>query len=104
MKPYVLNYSETMSLKRNILQEGSHRLGEHSTLKTATIEPSDPDEILLDGTCSDALVQHRSLHLSTVVTESIESSDPDEIVLDSTVITRSIEPGDEESIGLPRVP
>jgi hypothetical protein len=100
MKPYVLNYSETMSLNKNRPQEGCHRTKIDSTLKTDTLEPSDPDEILLDSTCSSRLLQHKSLYLSTQLSESIESIDPDEIVLDSTIITRSIEPSDDESIGL----
>ena len=78
MKPYVLNYSETIELKKIGIQIVD------STLITKTIENSDDDEIIANST-EQTFVREPDdddefrAYESTWVTESIEPSDDDEI-------------------------
>ncbi|MEN2388053.1 hypothetical protein [Comamonas sp. A7-5] len=111
MKPYVLNYSETIgreceSVKRNSLLDkiDSGQAINDATLITAVVEPSDTDEIFAFSTvitrsledCDDP--DHILLG-STFMTEALENSDPDEILFEgSTLITKTIEPSDADEV------
>mgnify|MGYP003388815614 CR=1 FL=1 len=81
MKPYILNYSETIEIKSNIPISGTDM-----TSMTETVEQTDEDEITY------------ALHCSTIVTKTIEPSDNDEINEMSTIVTRTIEPSDNDDI------
>jgi hypothetical protein len=91
MKPYILNYSETIDLK-NTAQDRKNRdefqfYNFGGTWVTESIEPSDDDEISF-------------MRDSTELTFVREPDDPDEIdfMADSTLMTKSIEPSDEDEV------
>lgn len=77
MKPYILNYSETVTLSSDI-----QILMHDVTRQTYTRETTDDDH---------------SYEMSTVVTNTIENSD-DNIALFNTSETRSLEQTDEDFI------
>ena len=82
MKPYILNYSETIRL--NYLNEGETV---DTTYLTDTVEPSDNDEIRMAGL--------------TEVTKTIEPSDEDRILSLSTSYTFTVESSDDDSVEHP---
>lgn len=108
MKPYIMNYSETINLIPAALPLASDttRITEtieqvddelslnyasstdatYSTSMTFTTEPADEDDINFAYSCS------------TLVTKAMESIDEDEIVFSSTLVTRTTEPSDDEEI------
>ena len=70
----------------NVFPDGRNVVSKHlygRTQITETVEPSDPDELLL---------------MSTIITRTIEPIDPDEILLDSTRQTATLEPIDPDEI------
>lgn len=80
MKPYVLNYSETILFK----EIGVKTID--STVITESLENNDDDEISM---------------CSTTQTFVIEPDDPDEFrAYESTWVTKSIEPSDDDEIVL----
>ncbi|WP_319760088.1 hypothetical protein [Maridesulfovibrio sp.] len=104
MKPYIMNYSQTVKLvpsnqtnsnlettmTKSIEGTDPDLYLSDSTVETRTIEPGDPDLILAEG---------------TMQTFTIEPVDPDLFLLsrhtetqgpDTTWITESLEPSDED--------
>lgn len=78
MKPYILNYSESVAILPAYINGINH-----STLMTNTIESSDPDEIHAD---------------STLITRTLESDDSDEVLFGSTIITKTLESSDDDEL------
>lgn len=82
MKPYILNYSEYLPKAASDELSGKFLLD--STRMTATVEPSDRDE----------------LRMSTIITRSIEPGDKDRSEFESTRLTETVEPSDRDQIDL----
>ena len=80
MKPYILNYSQTIDIKPN-----SHLLSVDTTRLTETIEQVDEDG---------------DINTHTAKTEANEADDFDELLLSphSTFSTESTEPNDDEEL------
>jgi urease accessory protein UreE len=109
MKPYILNYSETIEIKKTISRcalktQINTKLNVDFTSGTRII---DSDEIIASSTketftieASDSDEFH--VYDSTYCTESIEPSDNDEIAFmsDTTLITKAIESSDNDEIYL----
>lgn len=91
MKPYILNYSESVKIRPSGLRYDPVTQTNNlptdwaldSTVFTATIEPSDPDDIQA---------------VSTIVTRTLEPDDNDELLLGTTLITKTLEPIDQDGI------
>lgn len=82
MKPYILNYSEYLpKAASNDLQ---CKILLDSTRLTATLEPSDRDE----------------LRMSTIITRSIEPDDKDRSEFESTRLTETVETSDPDRIDM----
>ncbi|AIN19464.1 hypothetical protein CH54_3437 [Yersinia rochesterensis] len=81
MKPYIMNYSETITMKQSVAIQNTNILD--VTTRTFTIETDDHDEIL---------------GLATIITERIENSDRDEISAYSTFQTNIVENSDKDEI------
>ena len=80
MKPYILNYSETIDYKETGIQIVD------STVLTENLENNDDDETIMS---------------STTQTFVLEPEDPDEFrAYESTYATESIEPSDDDEIAL----
>lgn len=100
MKPYIMNYSEELSLttKSKLKDDGS-------TVLTFTVENQDQDELHLDWTLQTNTTEptdNDSIFLidDTTITKTLEPSDRDELYLDSTLQTRVIEPSDQDEMYL----
>jgi hypothetical protein len=79
MKPYIFNYSEKVLLQ----PQNTYQLD--STLESKIIETVDDDEI--------------TMFTTTLQTNTVENDDRDELNLipyESTIITKTIEPSDDE--------
>lgn len=92
MKPYILNYSETIIVNATAVNHQSRiefqLYNSGGTYITEAIEPSDDDEISF-------------MRDSTELTFVREPDDSDEVhflVGESTLMTKSIEPSDEDEI------
>lgn len=93
MKPYILNYSQTVKIQPSMLRYDSYGKVNYpegrglldSTVITENIESDDRDEIF---SCS------------TIETRSLEPADDDQMFFDSTMITKTFEPADDDEIGL----
>lgn len=99
MKPYILNYSETIDIKNR-----SNNVTVDTTRITETIEDIDDEQIsALDVTMQTNTTEHSNtdelLAQSTVYTFTTEPSDEDDILFinqTSTVVTRTTEASDED--------
>lgn len=126
MKPYILNYSETVTIQKSELKfnaesQTSLPLAVDRTTLTFTVESGDDDSISLSNTtrltetvegsdeddiCSVQPYSFKSDKLgaedlgATYKTESIEPSDDDEfyVTSSSTVITKTLESSDEDDL------
>lgn len=91
MKPYILNYSESIRIKESPyrydatqqINQPSDQWPTESTIFTATVETDDHDE--LQAT-------------STIESRTIEATDDDAILFGSTLITKTFEPIDDDEI------
>ncbi|MFM0244916.1 hypothetical protein [Paraburkholderia sediminicola] len=100
-KPYIFNYSETLTKSSAELANVS-RL-DLSTVQTATVEPADDDALwFVHSTVvtrsTEPADDDEFRFASTVVTESAEPADRDEMHLDSTFVSKTTEPTDEDFI------
>lgn len=79
MKPYIMNYSETIKLNSAYI----YHPGIGETIYTFTVEDSDQNNIF----CLD----------TTEITETIEPTDQNQIFLDVTYVTKTLETSDNIS-------
>lgn len=102
MRPYIMNYSESIKLERSSRLPASLEDLQDSTVITKTIEADDKDEL---SRCSTTITRSTEpddtddiQSASTFVTHTVEPSDPDELTCASTWMTKSLEPSDEDEI------
>lgn len=109
MKPYILNYSNTIEIQKNELYfDEESQINQPSnadnTTQTFTIESSDEDFVILsNGTKITETIESSDedyvyFSESTLVTNIVESSDADEFYLNSTMITRTVEDSDPDEL------
>jgi hypothetical protein len=104
MKPYILNYSETIKVHEepvifdNRKQMSVTTAYPDATVETSTIETSDRDQIYLslDENQFSLKNTYDCVGVTTKLTETVEPSDEDHLLYhDSTVVTKTIEPSDD---------
>ncbi|NDV28582.1 hypothetical protein [Desulfovibrio sp. JC010] len=104
MKPYIMNYSQTIKLAPS-----NQANSNYETTVTKTIEGTDPDLYLSDSTVETRTIEPGDPDLmfaeGTMQTFTVEPVDPDMFLLsqytemqgqDTTWITESLEPSDED--------
>ncbi len=102
MRPYIMNYSESMKLGRSHRLPASLEGLQDSTVISESIEADDKDELSM---CSTMITRSTEpddtddiQSASTLITHTVEPSDTDELTCASTWITKSLEPTYEDEI------